>query len=139
MIKNQLLAIPLIALITACAQPEKKTEKRDILAENMDTTVNPAHDFFKFANGGWISKNPIPESERSFGIAKLVMNETYDRMKKLSEEAAADSKAPKGSSTQKIGDFYHTGMDTVTSNAQRYSKLQPELDRIAKVTDRKGL
>src|SRR6188768_4438598 len=112
MFKNPLPLIASIILFAACSGPQKKAETRDILAENMDTTVNPAEDFFKYASGSWIKKNPIPESERSFGIAKLVMNETYDRIKKISEEAAADTKAEKGSNTQKIGDFYHTGMDT---------------------------
>src|SRR5689334_14015596 len=115
-------------LISSCSQPKKNITNRDILAENRDTTVNPADDFFKYANGGWIAKNPIPESERSYGIAKLVMDETYGRMKKLSEEAASETKAEKGSSTQKIGDFYFTGMDSAACDAQGYSKLKPELD-----------
>ena len=101
--------------------------------------VNPAEDFFKYANGGWIKKNPIPESERSFGIAKLVMNETYDRMLKLSNNAAADTKSEKGSSTQKIGDFFHTGMDSSTCDAQGYAKLQPELDAINNIKDKNGV
>jgi putative endopeptidase len=139
MIKLSIPVIASILLISACSSPEKKTEKRDILAENMDTTVNPAQDFFKYANGGWIKRNPIPESERSYGIAKLVMNETYDRILKLSTDAASDTKAAKGSSAQKIGDFYSTGMDSTACDAQGYSKLQPELDRIEKITDRNGL
>lgn len=127
------------AFMMSCKQQHEKQANRDILAENRDTTVNPADDFFSYTNGGWIKKNPIPESERSYGIAKLVMNETYDRMKKLSEDAAADTKAEKGSSTQKIGDFYFTGMDSAACNAQGFSKLQPELDAINRITDRKGL
>src|SRR5215212_4692143 len=122
MYKYQVQLIALFLVISACSGPRKKTDTRDILSENMDTTVNPAQDFFKYANGSWIMKNPIPESERSYGIAKLVMNETYDRIKRLREEAAADTKAEKGSSTQKIGDFYYTGMDTVACDAQGYSK-----------------
>lgn len=53
----------LVALVFCMFQSKKKADSRDILAENMDTTVNPADDFFKYANGGWIKKNPIPESE----------------------------------------------------------------------------
>lgn len=139
MLKYTLQYALVAILLSACSTPQKKANSRDILAENMDTTVNPADDFFKYANGGWIKKNPIPESERSYGIAKLVMNETYDRMKKLSEDASADIKAEKGSSTQKIGDFYHSGMDSATCDAQGYEKLKPELERINNIKDKNDL
>ncbi len=138
--KYTLLFAGAVALLASCtSSSEKKQPARDVLAENLDTTINPADDFFKYANGGWIKKNPIPESERSYGIAKLVMNETYDRMLKLSKDAAADTKAGKGSSTQKIGDFYFTGMDSATCDAQGYTKLQPEFDLISNIKDKNGV
>src|SRR6266581_4925358 len=85
-------------LLAACTPTSsKKAERKDILSEDLDTTINPAKDFFSYANGGWIKKNPIPASERRWSIANLVRNETYDRMRKLSEEAGADAKAIKGS------------------------------------------
>lgn len=135
MIRNLIYPAFLSLMVISCNAVKKEDKTRDILAEDMDTTANPANDFFSYANGGWIKKNPIPESERSFGIAKLVMNETYDRMKKLSEEAAADKNAAPGSSTQKIGDFYASGMDSAACDAQGYSKLQPELESINAIRD----
>ena len=33
------------------------------LTEAMDPTVNPCQDFFQYACGGWIKKNPIPASK----------------------------------------------------------------------------
>ena len=32
----------------------------DVLQSHIDTTVNPADDFFDYANGNWIKHNPIP-------------------------------------------------------------------------------
>ena len=40
---------------------------------------------------------------------------------------------------QKIGDFYASGMDSATCDAQGYSKLQPELDAINNIKDIKGV
>jgi putative endopeptidase len=60
----------------------------------------------------------------------MVMDETYDRMRELSEEATRAQNSRPGSSTQKIGDFYATGMDSSTCNAQGYTKLKPWLDSI---------
>ena len=117
--KNQLLIGALFISVgfVACNQKSATTEKpaalKDVLVENMDTTINPADDFFGYACGGWIKKNPIPASEKGFGIWTMVMNETYNRTKTISEEAGK-SGAAKGSIEQKIGDFYYTGMDTVS-------------------------
>ena len=33
------------------------------LTEAMDPTANPCQDFFQYACGGWIKKNPIPTSK----------------------------------------------------------------------------
>ena len=133
--KNQLLIGALFISVgfVACNQKSATTEKpaalKDVLVENMDTTINPADDFFGYACGGWIKKNPIPASEKGFGIWTMVMNETYNRTKTISEEAGK-SGAAKGSIEQKIGDFYYTGMDTVSIDKNGITPLKPELDAI---------
>ena len=43
----------------------KKDTIRDILKEDMDPSVDPSQDFFNYANGGWIRKNPIPDDQSS--------------------------------------------------------------------------
>ena len=45
---------------------------KDVFAANIDTTVNPADDFFLYANGKWIKNNPIPAEESSWGIGNVV-------------------------------------------------------------------
>jgi predicted metalloendopeptidase len=60
--------------------------KGDFLTEAMDTTVNPGVDFFKYATGKWMKENPIPASERRWGLANLVNEETYDRLKSIIQE-----------------------------------------------------
>jgi putative endopeptidase len=111
---------------------------KDVVAANMDTTVNPADDFFLFANGGWIKNNPIPESESNWGIGKLVQEDIYVKMRKVSEDAAA-AKATQGTNEQKIGDFWATGMDTAAIETNGLKPIQPYLDKIAAVKDAAGL
>jgi putative endopeptidase len=47
----------------------------------------------------------------------VVQEELRNRMKKINEDALK-ANAPKGSNTQKIGDFYFSGMDTVDIEKQ---------------------
>ena len=131
-----------IALLVSCQSKTEKKEaapQKDPLIENMDTTVSPAEDFFGYACGRWVKENPIPGNERGWGIWAVVRNETLDRMKKISEEAAADKNAEKGSNTQKIGDFYFAGMDSTGIEQNGIKPLQPEFDRINAIKDVKGL
>src|SRR5437016_3021618 len=83
----------------------------DIYRKLADTTVSPGKDFFTYATGAWMKQNPIPESESNWGIGKLVQEETYARLRSISEAAASDKSAAPGSALQKIGDMWATGMD----------------------------
>jgi putative endopeptidase len=127
--------------ITACKGPQKEDKPIvfiDPLLENRDTTLNPGDDFFKYACGTWMKKNPIPETEKSWGIWSMVQEETYNRMRLVSE-AAAKAKSSNGSNQQKIGDFYFSGMDTVSINKNGIAPLAEELKRIDGIIDMRSL
>lgn len=112
--------------------------KPDILAANLDSTVKPGDDFFDYANGGWIKRNPIPGEQSSWGIGNLVIEENLKRLREISEKAAA-SNAAKGSGDQKIGDFWSMAMDSAKLEADGLKPIQPLLDKLNAVTDTKGL
>lgn len=119
-----------LLLLAACKDTAKKEEAmKDILAANLDTTVNPADDFFQYANGGWIKNNPIPDDETSWGIAYLVQEELYTRLKTINEEAV--KKNEKSGTSKQIADFWKTAMDSATIEKQGIEPLRAELDKIA--------
>jgi putative endopeptidase len=115
----------------ACRPAEKK-EPPDFLAENIDTTVNPANDFFSYANGGWIKKNPIPSDQSAWGIGFLVQEDIYTRLRTINEEAVAEKAVP-GSTAQKIGDFWFSGMDSAGIEKQGLEPLRSQLQQIEKI------
>ncbi|MDB5143580.1 MAG: family peptidase [Mucilaginibacter sp.] len=129
-----------LLLLSACGGGDKSKiyADNDPVIKNMDTTVKPGDDFFKYANGTWLKKNPIPGAYSAWGIGDVVEEELRDRMKKINEDALT-ANAPKGSNTQKIGDFYFSGMDTVSIEKLGLSPLKDELDKIDKITDIKSL
>jgi len=79
----------------------KPIRSPDVFASLMDTTVNSGDDFFQYAHGTWIKNNPRSASETSWGIHREVLNEVYDRLKKICEEAAQNPGDMK--STQMVG------------------------------------
>ena len=105
----------------------------DILAANLNREADPGVDFFDYANGGWLRRNPIPPSESNWGISKLVQDELYDRLRRINE-AAATQKGPVGSDLRKIGDFWTTAMDTHRTTRLGLQPIQTELARIEAIS-----
>ena len=135
-----LIGIAGVFIMFACGAPEKKPGLflPDPLITNHDTTENPASDFFSYANGGWFSRNPIPASESSNGIFRMIGDTINAQVKRVCETSAI-AKAAKGSNKQKIGDFYAAGMDTLAIEKAGLAPLQKELDSIAQVSDLSSL
>src|SRR4051812_4776179 len=91
----------LIVFITSCNNRKQNT-KPDVLAANIDSSVNPADDFFDYANGGWIKKNPIPADESAWGLFQIIPNESLERLRDINVEVSKISHG-EGTAEQKIG------------------------------------
>ncbi|ASU32427.1 M13 family metallopeptidase [Mucilaginibacter xinganensis] len=124
--------------LLSCNRKTKNYADNDVIFRDLDQTIKPGDDFFKYANNGWLKKNPIPPAYSSWGIGDVVEEELRDRLKKINVEALT-ANAPKGSNTQKIGDFYFSGLDTVDIEKEGLDPLKPELDKLDRVKDIKGL
>ena len=128
-----------IALMGACQLKNKEIQKPDILRADMDTTVDPGKDFYRYANGTWLKNNPIPATEGRWGIGNLVQDEIYEKLKKISEDAANTKDASKNSTTQRIGDLYASAMDSNAIDKAGLEPLAPELKDIEGIKDMNGL
>ncbi|HEY4154557.1 MAG TPA: M13 family metallopeptidase, partial [Puia sp.] len=126
-----------LLLTGACNTTEKK-EPPDFLAADLDTAVSPGADFFDYANGGWLKRNPIPADHSSWGIGQMVDLDIYNRLRTINEKAAAEQAAP-GSTAQKIGDFWKSGMDSAGIEKQGLTPLEPDLIRIGKIASVRDL
>ena len=134
---KKLFYLPFALLLFYACKNNNSTSnspQNDVVAANVDTTVSPADDFFLFANGGWIKNHPIPGSESSWSIGKMVNEDIYNKMKMVSENATK-ANAAKGSNEQKIGDFWTTGMDSTAIETNGLTAIQPEIDKIASIKD----
>jgi putative endopeptidase len=138
MIKDaSVLVLFTVSVLTAC-NSKNDIQKPDVLTANMDTTIAPSQDFFMYANGGWIKRNPIPGDQGSWTIGHLVVEENLKRLREISEKADS-ANAAKGTVEQKIGDFWATAMDSVKIEQRGLQPLQPYLDKIAAINDIKSL
>ncbi|WP_255496094.1 M13 family metallopeptidase [Mucilaginibacter sp. FT3.2] len=134
MMKNYKKIILGGAAVTTLALSAYIAKPADPVFDNLDQSVSPRTDFFKYANGGWLKRNPIPAAYSSWGIGNVVSEELRDKLKKINEDALA-ANAPKGTTTQKIGDFYFTGLDTVNIEKRGVDALKIQLALIDQAND----
>jgi len=103
---SRILVILVVAGLNFISCNKNEVELSDPLVTNRDTLINPADDFFKYANGGWFKKNPIPSTEQSNGIFRTIADTINNQIKQICEKSAQDESAEVGSNKQKIGYFY---------------------------------
>jgi putative endopeptidase len=126
--------------LRAAQQPQIEPNPPPLDPKNMDTSVKPQDDFYLYANGGWLQRNPVPPEYSRWGSFDELTEKNQNALRKITEKAAnthADEKtAPE---VQKVGDYYASGMDEKTIEAARLKPLEEELKRIDAIKDRADL
>src|SRR6185436_20435078 len=114
--------------VNASDKPEKTVVAGFDFA-NLDRSASACADFNKFANGGWITKNPIPGAYSVWGrftqLDEQNTNVLHDILDGLSKGK------PKDGNEQKIADFYGACMDEAKVEGDGIKPLDPELQRLA--------
>ena len=98
---------------------------------NLDRSISPCDDFFKFADGGWVKTHPIPPAYPRWGTFDQLRDNNEEILHQILEQAAKDKTAAPGSNLQKIGDFYASCMDETGIEAAGPKPLDAEFQRIA--------
>jgi len=111
----RVLLASVCSLSLAFTQNSTEPENHGIVVANMDRSVKPGDDFYRYANGDWIKRTEIPPDRNYIDPYGSDFDDdsndlTRKRMAGLIEEAAK-ANAPAGSNTRKIADFYHPYMD----------------------------
>lgn len=130
--KNTLALVIAVLTFTACS---KKNQERKIVAiTGIDSTLRPGNDFFKYVNGKWYDSVAIPASQSGVG-AYMFMN--FPQRMRLQEilDSISKRKNPSGSVAEKVGDFYASGMDTITIEKRGFTPITPLLSKIDAITD----
>ncbi len=129
----KLATIAIITMVFTNSCQQKLEEKITLNVSQIDTTVDPAEDFYHFANNGWMKENPLPDDESRYGSFDQLGKETSMKVQTLLEDLAAGSHE-QGTIEQKISDFYALGMDTVKIEEQGIEPLNPEFEKIASIS-----
>jgi len=122
---------------SAAGAPAKSDHGFDL--SNLDRSVSPCDNFYKFADGGWMKNNAIPPSRSTWATYSKLTDQNEESLHGILEEAAKDKSAAPGSNRQKIGDFYASCMDESAIEAAGLKPLEPTFQEIAQIQDISGL
>jgi len=132
---HRLALLGILFSLTGTALAAGAAPDGDVLHSSwLDTHASPAQSFFQYANGGWVKSHPIPAAYSSWGTFDILQLRNEKIIRQLIQDAAA-AHAPLGSTEQKVGDFYASGMDEKQTERVGVTPLSPELDGISGITD----
>ncbi len=95
---------------------------------DMDRSVEPCANFYKYACGGWEKNNPIPADQASWSVyAKLGTANEQFLWGILEADAKAKDRTPV---QQKVGDYFAACMNTAAIDALGDKPIQPELAKL---------
>lgn len=121
---------------TGCKE-EAKTETAlaeekipGIILENMDTSVSPKDDFYKYVNGNWLKNNTIPEDETVWGGFGILRKQTRKDVLEIVKTSKELGTYAEGTDQKKALLLFETELDTIARDKAGITPLQPYLDKI---------
>lgn len=119
------------------------TQDRRANAQDMDRSIKPGDDFYRYANGGWVATVAIPAGQTSFDTRAMLAEKTSGRVRDLIQDTAAGrvvrSHPDKGTIAQKVGDYYASFMDVDGIEAKGVAPLADAMAAIAAITSKASL
>ncbi len=135
------VTISLTTALASLAQPQPQIRQSPPLdPKNRDTSVKPQDDFFLYANGGWIKRTEIPPEYTRWGSFNELIEHNNDALHDIAEKAQNTKVDPRmAPETEKVGDFYASGMDEKTIESVRTKPLDAEFKAVEAINDRANL
>ena len=99
-------------------------------ATSMDRSVDPCTDFYHYACGAWIKKNPIPPDQARWDVYSK-LNEDNERFLWGILVEASKPSANRNVVETEIGDYFAACMDQPAVEKAGLAPLKPQLEAIA--------
>lgn len=120
---KHIIPMVLFASVTMTVDAQAQL-KSGIDMSNLDTSVRPADDFYKYACGGWMKNNPLPAAYSRFGSFDQLALDNNKRINAILTDLLKNTYQA-GTTEQKLSDFYKLAMDSVRRNSEGVKPVMP--------------
>ena len=112
---------------------EKEPQVPRFSVDYLDRAIKPGDDFYHFANGTWLKKNPVPADKAKWGSFSELNERNHYLIHSILEEARSASTDPQASQKREVGDFFASAMDTQLLEQLQFAPIKKELARIDQI------
>ncbi|MBU2869331.1 M13-type metalloendopeptidase [Colwellia sp. E2M01] len=106
---------------------------------NMDTSIRPQDNFYRYINGNWINTTVIPDDKTAIGSFYDLRDQADEDVNVIIESLAATENLKQGSDEQKVADLFRSYMDNEKRNSLAINPIQPIFDAIDNITNKSEL
>jgi putative endopeptidase len=108
-----------------------------ISVAEMDRSIQPGDDFYRYANGEWLQKTVIPPDRAGISVFSQLDDLSKRRIVALIEDLVKSS--PSNEGERKIADLYRSYMDQAGIEAKGLKPLQAEFAAVNAIHDKRNL
>jgi len=122
-------------LALTCAWDNADSPKKSFVdVPGIDPSIKPGDNFFRYVNGRWYDTAKIASDQTGVGSYSFLNIPQKELLQHILDSVSKRNHTA-GSIDQKVGDFYASGMDTVTIDRRGYEPIKPILKRIDDIND----
>ena len=123
-------------IATGCQHKAQLTS--GVNADNFDTTARLEDDFYQYACGGWMAKNPLDAEHSRYGAFDVLAENALKNINGIIDSVSKNENAA-GSLADKIATMYNIGMDSARLQEQGAAPLMPYLEEINALKSREDV
>ena len=129
-----MMAMASIPLVTMA----QETLRSGLDVTDFNTSVRPGDDFYEYACGGWMKKNPLPAAYSRYGSFDMLQENNNKRINGILSELQSNT-YEKGTVEQKLSDLYKLAMDMDRRNQEGVAPVMPLIKRMEAAKTNKQL